>query len=151
MGAIGVYPTDGGGEVALKTYASKNRSWLELYILDIARQLNLTHWRIELIDEEPGEDRAAQVWIRTESRRAKVLVTKPEDMDDLRNSIVHEVLHLHLEPTQSGLHHAKDHFNPPVWDIVSRHLHEELEVAVSALTKAIAPLMPMPKKTKGVT
>ena len=126
------------------TFASDNRDWLEPYILDIAQRMGLTHWRVKLGDEGPTEGCSATVHIQGESRRAVVLIGEPDDAEDLRDSVVHELMHIHLHEMEAALLQTEQHFNPAAWDIVRRNHHNQLEQAICAITLAWAALLPLP-------
>ena len=126
------------------TFASDNRDWLEPYILDIAQRMGLTHWRVKLGDEGPTEGCSATVHIQGESRRAVVLIGEPDDAEDLRDSVVHELMHIHLHEMEAALLQTEQHFNPAAWDIVTRNHHNQLEQAICAITLAWADLLPLP-------
>lgn len=127
------------------TFSSENRSWLEPYIQDMAQRMGLPHWRITLSDDDPEADCIASVHIRGEARRAAILIRDPNgDMDDLRDSVIHELLHVHLHEMEVVLHQTEQHFNPAAWDIVTSSYHNQLELAICAMTLAWCRVLPLP-------
>lgn len=127
-------------------WASGNRGWLEPYILEIAQRMGLTHWRIKLSDDDPEDGNLASVHIQGQSRKATVLIRDPDgDMDDLRDSVIHELMHVHLHEMEVAIIQTEQHFNPAAWDIVRSNLHNQLELAICAVTRAWAATLPLPE------
>jgi len=128
-----------------ETFASKNRGWLEPYIRDVAGRMNLSHWKIELAHNDPEDDCLASVSINGQSRTATMRFRDPHgDMDDLRESVVHECVHCHLNDMEAAVLQTEDHFNPATFDIVRRNIHNELETAICAMSRAWSILLPLP-------
>ena len=128
------------------TYATDNREWLEPYIVDMAQRVGLPHWRLTLSDDDPEDGSLAQVHIRGDSRRATILLRDPDgDMDDLRDSVVHELMHVHLHDMEHVFTQTEDHFGMGIWDILRRNLHNQLEIAVCAITHAWCQTLPLPE------
>lgn len=132
------------------TYVSENRHWLEPYLRDLQHRMDLDHWRIELIDQEPEDDCRAQVWLRKDSRWARILVgdAYEDDMSELRDSMVHELLHVHINAFDGLFDDVESHLGTPAWDVIEKRRHVELEHLIFALTRVIAPTMPLPKPKK---
>ena len=127
------------------TYSADNRDWLEPYIIDIAQRMGLPHWRIKLSDDDPEDGNLASVHIQGESRKATILIRDPDgDMDDLRDSVVHELLHVHLHEMEKVFIQTEYHFGSGTWDVVQRNLHNQLELAICAMTWAWCQTLPLP-------
>jgi len=131
------------------TYAADNRRWLEPYIREMAQRMNLPQWRVDLSDDEPEDGSTAQVHIQGQGRIARVLLRDPHgDMDDLRDSVVHELLHLHIHDMETVIHQTEQHFNPAAYDIVTRMYREQMEIAVCAIARAWSSCLPLPNPRK---
>lgn len=127
------------------TYAADNRSWLEPYIREMAKRVGLPHWRVALGGDDPSDDCLASVHIQGESRRATVFIRDPNgDMDDLRDSVIHELMHVHLHEMEEVVRQTEQHFNPAAWDLFTRNHHNQLEIAICAMTRAWAESLPLP-------
>lgn len=127
------------------TYSTDNRSWLEPYIKDVALRMNLGHWRIHLSDEQPDDETDAQIELFGASRRGMIRIGDPDgDMEELRDCVVHELLHCHLHELEASVLQAEQHFNPPAFDLVRRNAHNQLEIAIHAIARGWSHVLPLP-------
>lgn len=127
------------------TFAADNREWLEPYIVDMAQRVGLGFWHIRLSNHDPDPDATASVTIIGDNRMATIFLRDPNgDMEDLRNSVIHELMHVHLHELEQVTMGLEWHFGGAAWDVLSRTMHDRLEVTVCALTRAWEVFLPLP-------
>lgn len=129
-----------------ESYVAKSRKWLEPYLRDLSKHMNLAHWTITLEDESPGElsDSRAGVWLADDYNRAKLYVNVPESMNDLRQSLVHELVHLHMRDWMRSAEALEGQLRPSAWEIAHTRIDHEMEQAVDAIAMAWAESLPLP-------
>lgn len=137
-------------------FVAKNRRWLERYVRQLQAAMNLGHWTIVLRDgDPPDEDRSdtykAAVWRSNAYLTADLYVASHETRDDLRASIVHELVHIHLRDYDEAIRAVERHINQPAYDILASWQHHEMERAVDAISNPWAALLPLPPEGKGLT
>lgn len=111
--------------------------------------MKLDHWHITLEDDWPGhlDDSDAAAWRSESYNRAKLYFDGPDDdMEHLRQNVVHELVHLILRDLDRVIESLKDHINPAAWHLIDDRFDHEREQAVEALAFAVAPLLPLPVK-----
>lgn len=116
---------------------------LRPYVADVQRRLGLGHWRVDIGEQQPEGENNAQVFWWHMKYRATIIFADGilrADPAELRYTVVHELLHLHLR----GLNMAV----PEVSGKGGRWEYEE-ELAVDGLAQALAPLMPLPPPVAG--
>lgn len=125
---------------------------LGVYIRDTANLLGLYDWRLKLAYEQPDDDDAmAEVKVTFGRRVATIYLCRDFtelSLQDQQHAIVHELLHIHLDPTFSLLSTTlPDLVGQPTWSVVQTAQREREEHAVDALATAISPLLPrLPKR-----
>jgi hypothetical protein len=109
------------------------------YLRRLADALKLSDWRVEIDDRPPDSGRAtAEVECVYGRRYAVVRLSErflEQPPDEQRNSLVHELIHCHLNPAAAM---ALDEMG----DGGAGHFRRMLEYAVDGLADAIAPHMP---------
>jgi len=123
------------------------RSSLERYLSEAQQILNLGQWKIELGDSPCEEDALAEIEVSENLWQAKIRVAhgffkeKPEEQ---RDTIAHELIHVHT----AGIERARDRMEKTLgelaWPVFQSSMENEVERAVDALAKIVAPTLPMP-------
>lgn len=127
------------------------RAALEAYVSEVRASLRLDAWDVRLADEWPddGEDVYAQIdpceqrWIATLRLGSGFWDLPPEDQ---RNTIVHELLHLHhvrlTDVTRLGA--WRHQVGQALYDHLVDQVKREAELMVDALASVLAPFVPLP-------
>lgn len=118
------------------------------YIRDTADTLTLRDWTIIVQDLTPdADDAAASIKSTYGRRRAQMRLRRDwynEMPEDIRHYVVHELLHLHHEGTDTVLHGLKPTLGTAIFEPVYEAYKWQMELATDAVAEAIAPLLPLP-------
>lgn len=127
------------------------RSALEAYVSEVRALLRLAHWTLMIPDEWPEEgDEVLAVIVPGDQRYIAHLRLGPGfwglDPSDQRNSVVHELLHLHHVRLTDAvrLGQWRQQVGQGLYDHLIDQVKREAELMVDALTSVIAPAMPLP-------
>jgi hypothetical protein len=121
---------------------------LERYISEAQQTLNLGQWKIELEDSPCEDDALAEIEVSENLWQARIRVAygffkeKPEEQ---RDTIVHELIHVHT----AGIERSRDRMEKTLgelaWPVFQASMENEVERAVDALAKIVAPTLPIPE------
>ncbi|HET8587134.1 MAG TPA: hypothetical protein VFM74_04590 [Candidatus Limnocylindria bacterium] len=124
------------------------RLTVERWLRDAADRLGLRDWAITVEQDHPNEgDHAAAMWTDYGSRRMRVwcradLPTLSLDMQ--RQTLVHELMHVHLEDLDWYLEKTlPELLGKPAWSAVKQAVQLHSEHAVEAIACAVAQFFPM--------
>ena len=119
------------------------------YITQIQGAMGLAHWHLIVYDDphphksdmiaviDPGDSQnLGELWLNDAA-----LAEGPED---LRNTIVHELLHLHQAHWLHATHDLSGQINTQTWNIWVAGFRREVEYMTDALARVIAPALPLP-------
>lgn len=119
------------------------------YITEIQAAMGLAHWHVIVYDErhpykpdvvaviDPGDSQnMGELWLNDGA-----LMESPEDF---RNTIVHELLHLHQAHWLHATNDLSAHFGVTAWNIWEANFRREIEYMTDALSRVIAPFLPPP-------
>lgn len=117
------------------------------YIRDTANLLGLYDWRLKLAEQpSTDEDNLAEIAITYGRRRATITLCKDfasQHAEDQQIAIVHELLHIHLDPTFSLLCQSVPTLvGQAAWSVLQEAQREREEHVVDAIATAISPLLP---------
>lgn len=128
------------------TRAQKNA--LERYISDAQQIMNLGQWKIELSETPCEEDALAEIEVSDNLWQAKIRVAHgffKEKPDEQRDTIVHELLHVHT----AGIERSRDRMEKTLgelaWSVFQAAMDNEVERAVDAIAKIVSPTVPLPE------
>lgn len=111
------------------------------YVREIADRMGLKDWRITIEDKPPENPNSqASIWMAYGQRLARLYLSEAflnESPEERRDTIVHELVHLHLAP-------ANDIAGESMPAAVKPAYERMFEYAVDALTKCICPAIPLP-------
>jgi len=125
------------------------REELRPYIADLLGRLGLSNWQITLVDEEPrNADFSAQAYLENVNYlTAKIAVASSflsESAEQVRETSVHELVHVHL----AGMYRVLASLQQPVgflvWNTTVEWWERENEQATEAVARVIAAFMPLP-------
>lgn len=122
---------------------------LEPYIRDLADRLLLRDWEIVLSRQMAANGRWAEIHISQQENLAVVRVQHPEfwgeDLEDQREHLTHEIMHLHLARLDGVMTKLKGMLDSDaMMEFAGKCFDEEHEIATQRLARCIAPLMPLP-------
>ena len=120
------------------------------YVRKLAHELLLDNWTIRIEPDRPHKEDGiypiAQTYVLTSSRYAEIrfmpeLFTEPErDERDLRQTLLHELLHLHIEHGFMDVTHMLERsMAPSGWATVEHNVTVAMERMVDGLADAMAP------------
>ncbi len=117
------------------------------WIREIADRLGLRDWAIKLADEPTVDDTAGEL-ICVYGRKLATLKLA-YNFNDLSPSehryiVVHELLHIHLEPLGQVLLNLTAHVGQSLYGLSRAHFTDATEYAVDALATVMAPSLPLP-------
>ena len=128
------------------------RAAVEGYVRELRNALGLGHWSILLPDEYPSDDPEG-VWAEitpTEGRyRAKLRFGTgffELDAEETRNTIVHELLHLHFNRAGDvvRLGPYRQELGQTLYNSLHEQVKTEIEYGIDALATIIAKRLPLP-------
>lgn len=127
---------------------------LAAYVRAVADALGLRDWHVTYVDEPPGgiDHENATAAIRPTRGRKWASLWVParwwdESPEDRRQTIAHELLHLHFAGMERMLETVQTNLGDAAWGVLrSAHL-DALELAVDGIADAIAPHLPLPPET----
>lgn len=124
------------------------------YITEIQAAMGLAHWHVIVYDErhprlpemvavvDPGDGQnMGEIWLNDGALN--------ENPHDLRNTIVHELLHLHEAHWLQAVDELSGEFGKTAWNIWQAGFRREIEYMTDALSRIIAPFLPLPPPTPG--
>jgi hypothetical protein len=120
------------------------------YIAVVANALGLRDWSLRLHDDEP-DDKDAQASVATVYGRKIAHVNLGHgfsmlDPEEQRHVIVHELLHVLMDPTWTLVNQAlPGQIGVSAWGVFEAAYRERMEHAVDAIAKALAPALPLPE------
>lgn len=122
---------------------------LVAYVASLAHDLLLDHWTIKLLPEKHGQDVIAQTFVASQGRFAEVslhpsLFDEEHDEGDVRQTIIHELLHLHVENLFDDMLGMLESALPAAaFEPLKRRQIWQMERAVDGLADAIAKHYPL--------
>ena len=128
-----------------------DRDRVELYLRQLADLMGLRDWVVRLEDGVPDDDDAfACVQTYTRIREALIFVRdgwEHASPETFRLYMVHELIHTHLEAMEVPLSGLELMVGKLAYDVAYGAYREAEEVAVHAIARAWAPLLPLPEET----
>jgi hypothetical protein len=113
------------------------------YVRDLADSLGLRDWRIDLSREVLAEGYGhATVW--KDSTRVEMALAVHEDEEELRDTVIHELLHCyngHADQLIADMLETEVH--PSVWDVFTTAHQRMVERAVDQLSRSISEFLPL--------
>lgn len=128
------------------SYVSENRDWLEPYVRQLADAMGLRDWKVTLHDE-PADDGSAGQSETIYGR--KILHIRLGDgetstIEDVRETIVHELLHAHMEPFRWASNNLEPVLGQAAFAVWDGALVDTMEVAIETIAVAWAQALPLP-------
>lgn len=126
----------------------------QTYLRQLADLLGLKDWEIVLKREpDANEDAAASITCTYGQKHAFVWVGpaffSEFDVDYRRRTLIHELIHCHLNPIQEVVGNLAGRIGGDAYDVVRGCHHDAIEYATDGIARAIAPLLPLPPEAEG--
>ena len=120
-----------------------DRLTLQHYVLELARLLGLDHWTFVFELREPdGDTTLAETHIRTDGNVATMRFTsriRQESDDEVRQTVVHELLHCHTDRFADDMADALERATPAsTWETLHELHRRAYERMVDGIAAAIA-------------
>lgn len=136
-----------------------DRDKLGVYIRDMADLCGLRDWHLILEGHVPDRDNedddtshpAAQIEVTYGRRLACIRVASdwatwtPEE---LRQTVIHELIHCHQEPMRWSINNCKHVVSPPMMSVLYAAFTDGMERATDDIATAWAETLPLPKAGK---
>jgi hypothetical protein len=120
---------------------------LARYIRAIADEIALRDWTIDLQREPCDDDCNAQACLVYGRKLVRLRVSRDfrsYDLERVRHSVVHELVHCHTSATDNMVEHdLTDHLGQQAADIFHAGYRRHAEYAVDGLADALAPHVPL--------
>lgn len=126
--------------------------WLVRYVNKLKNMMNLSNWKITLDPEPCSEDALAETTVTEWQHFAKMQFHKNYKNDkpeDLRATVVHELLHCHFSPVEEvavelikALEETES--NKSLAKSMEAAVRYQSERAIDLISEAIAPFFPCP-------
>lgn len=121
---------------------------LRPYIADLAARMGLAHWRMCITDDLPDDrTHAAEHAITHKTNEATIRIgdaTLAFTADELREVLVHELLHCHFRLLKEAWWDLDHLVGKPVYEVLSSRFYDGEEFAVDAISRFLAPFLPLP-------
>lgn len=126
---------------------------LRAYVRQLADAMLLADWELNVSRDGPEHDDAwADVAVSRVERHARIRVdatggwwTTHNSQDERREHVVHELLHIHLDPIDKLMRRLAEHMpDDPLVKFLAEMHRDSVEVCVQTLSRVMAPLLPLP-------
>ncbi len=117
------------------------------YVQTIRDALAMTNWTVRL-EHRPAEDgNTAEIQCVYGRKLANLRVCDDwweRTPDDQRHTIVHELLHCHLDGADTVIRGLREVLGGPAHSVACEAHHTALEFAADGIADAVSPLLPLP-------
>ncbi len=126
----------------------KRTAEIQAYVDQLRPILRLADWEVSVDGSVPDDD-DTQAHISVTYGRKNAVIGLAVDFDERsrdgqRHTLVHELLHCHLDRIRIGFINHHRRFDDIGWDTARQSAIDEIEWATDALADAMAPLCPLP-------
>lgn len=129
----------------------------EKYTQAVARGMGLSDWDVgvkrEVLTDQTEDGvfilaRCLQTYGRDQAH-VQLSETFFEHLspEEQRDTIVHELLHCHIDYIIRATDALETQLNPPVWHLFRTELRERMEIITDRIARALAPKFPLPDFT----
>jgi len=115
----------------------------EEYVRAIADEIGLRDWRIH-VDSSDEMESLGQCRTVGQRRIAYLTFVNHDDAEELRDTVLHELLHIILNPLFLPIENVKSTLGEPLYNATYNSHIDHLERAVDTLSASLAPLFPLP-------
>lgn len=130
------------------SWVAENRKWIEPYIHDMANRMGLKDWVIKLDDEPPSEGAYGECHSHQGAKRAWLRLSDHNgDMHELRNTVIHELLHCHWNEANNLVEEAAiATLGPQASEVMRVAWKAAMELGIDGIASAWDVCLPLPKK-----
>ncbi len=130
------------------SWAADNRYWLEPYIQEIADRMGLRDWQIKLEDNDPSGGTLGECEAHQGAKRAWIAIADHgDDEEDLRNTVIHELLHCHWNEANKLVEELATNFLGMAASAVTRIAWKSaMELGIDGIATAWESSMPLPSE-----
>lgn len=117
------------------------------YITDLAARMGLGSWHITIEDGEVAPSRYAENLLWGERLRGDITLNRnwiPSSRADLREVLVHELLHCHFAPLDQQINSLETVLGALAFGPMIRQFDQDEEKAVQQIAHWWAPSLPLP-------
>jgi len=128
-----------------KGHAPEHVAYLQRYTRDLASRLGLSDWEITVSAEFSGDTAEASTWLPHAQPRATIRLGDcftSHTPKYQREIVVHELLHIHLNPVNRVFELLEGQLPPPMYAYVRAMYDERQDFALDSLAPHIAQFMP---------
>lgn len=122
---------------------------LDRYIRKLADLCGLKDWKVTLEDEHPGDGNLGACECVYGRKVARVRIAEHDTIEELRHTIVHELLHCHLDPCRLPIENIRNTLGQSLYDVTHGAFVDFIEYGTDAIASAWAPLLPLPERIEG--
>jgi hypothetical protein len=129
----------------------KQRKRIEKYTRWMANEIGLRDWTFIISRTPADEGNHAHIFVNSQRYLATIYLAADffeDDLETQRMCILHELLHVHFNPTQQAINHLEDLLGKPAYKVAYEHHQRGLEMAIDGLATNIARHFPLPKREK---
>lgn len=122
---------------------------LDRYVRHLADLCGLKDWKITLEDESPGEGNLGHCHCVYGRRVACIRLAEHDTIEELRHTIVHELLHCHLDPVRLPLENIRSGIGDMLYNATHNATVDAVEYATDGIATALSAALPLPRREKG--
>jgi hypothetical protein len=119
---------------------------LERYVRQLADLCGLRDWKVTLEDDAPDDDALGACFCVYGRKVANIRLAEHDTIESLRHTIVHELLHSHLDPVRLPIENIRSTLGEPLYNVTHNSLVDAVEYATDAIASVIAPMLPLPDR-----
>lgn len=120
---------------------------MRAYVAVLQPLLRLQHWEITVGDERPDSNGEAAIWYSRLCYVARIRFADKhfgQSVAEQTTTVAHELLHLHLAGADFAVKDSHEMLDPTSKLLYDERWHVEFERAVDAISRVIAPFLPLP-------
>ena len=128
--------------------------FLTTYVRRLADEMGLGNWKINVTSgtpENPEPFAFAETTVWGERFQGDILLNRdwhPTSKEELREILVHELLHLHLTDLDHAFYATETLLGKPTYAVAVDRYRTDREKAVQQIARFWAPHLPLPPKVK---
>lgn len=123
-----------------------NQGDLERYVRQLADLCGLRDWKVTLEDEHPGDGCLGSCECVYGRKVANIRLAEHDAIESLRHTIVHELLHPHLDPIRLPIENIRSTLGDPLYNVTHNGMVDAVEYATDAIASILAPMLPLPAR-----
>lgn len=121
------------------------------YVREIADLCGLRDWTVRVDVATADDNHAGECAVTYGRKFGTVRLAEDwasEEPDTVRQTVVHELLHMHTEPIFWAVNNAQDVLGTATFTVLEGGVRDALEVAIDGIATAWAETLPLPVKAE---